>query len=477
MEASPAALRATLLQIDGELASLRAQIDSLSATREATVKQLRAVVYPILTVPSELILAVFDYVVDDSDVQMLSVPLCLARLSSVCTAWRSLVLNSPLLWAKISTLYVPRNDDFATNILHMTEAHLARSGTLPLTVDISYHGSLLPMLLPHASRWRSFECGLTDEIAEQLSNVAPRPLPELQLLKLAGDAQPPQTAVALFRDAPNLRHVELVNLPVAAVALPWAQLRELTLTFGATSEYRNVLRLTPRLETLHVVHEIIDPDHDEDDTPLRMAHLRELTFENADFTYWKRSPSRRSKNSSASPRTLPPRWTTNPSRPSPTLWTALTILGYMRSVTELTVHNLVADTSSPMKNSIFSFLSEFSEPDPADPDPDLLPTPVLLPALQSLYISYEEPFYDASMFMLFRGRKLAKFHLEEQPASTNKRPSAVSSKVLGQDFLYLCPPECDLKISGMQGVIAASEKYKATYTDIAYSLSDIRAQA
>ncbi|KAJ7262985.1 hypothetical protein C8J57DRAFT_1133739, partial [Mycena rebaudengoi] len=88
---------------------LRAQLErileeeaALHAKRQLILRQLDAVVYPVLTLPSDITAEIFMHYVDDPIIENdrhgalnSYSPLLLA---SVCKAWRSVALSFPRLW-------------------------------------------------------------------------------------------------------------------------------------------------------------------------------------------------------------------------------------------------------------------------------------------------------------------------------------------------------------------------------------------
>ncbi|KAJ7053568.1 hypothetical protein C8F01DRAFT_1166748 [Mycena amicta] len=118
-------------------------------------------------------------------------------------------------------------------------------------------GDVLTLLAEHSARWESF----TFALAKPLTMAAKALLfdNELPLLKsLAvegrgstfGAVQPGEQRVFAFSEAPLLRTVHLNCISSSELALPWHQVRTLTLRGLGLSDTVEILRQTPHLETL-----------------------------------------------------------------------------------------------------------------------------------------------------------------------------------------------------------------------------------
>ncbi|KAJ7484916.1 hypothetical protein B0H11DRAFT_2413897 [Mycena galericulata] len=79
---------------------------------------------------------------------------------------------------------------------------------------------------------------------------------------------------AAFSDAPELRAVELLNLPPEWISLPWAQLTSLDLGGQNVAQCVEVLSLTPNLEVLSV--DLAALPRNSQPTAVRLDHLNTL---------------------------------------------------------------------------------------------------------------------------------------------------------------------------------------------------------
>ncbi|KAJ7613198.1 hypothetical protein FB45DRAFT_759275 [Roridomyces roridus] len=87
-----AELRAHLSRIAQELNALQSQMMSLHAERATVASQLGAIVYPILSLPNELVSEIFSLYVKDHPKRS---PMC---LTWVCKLWRDIAISTCSLW-------------------------------------------------------------------------------------------------------------------------------------------------------------------------------------------------------------------------------------------------------------------------------------------------------------------------------------------------------------------------------------------
>ncbi|KAJ7649542.1 hypothetical protein DFH06DRAFT_1421105 [Mycena polygramma] len=86
---STGSLRIRLAEIDAKMEDLYARLDNLSVSREHISNALKSVVYPVLTIPPEIIAEIFKHCVDTAGIKQSLV------LASICRAWRQIALD---LW-------------------------------------------------------------------------------------------------------------------------------------------------------------------------------------------------------------------------------------------------------------------------------------------------------------------------------------------------------------------------------------------
>ncbi|KAJ7058752.1 hypothetical protein C8F01DRAFT_1147107, partial [Mycena amicta] len=226
-ESPPAStLRARLASLDVEreelIAQFRAQLADLAHTRKEISDQLRAITYPILTIPPELTTLIFTHIADLIAAED-EFP-CPFVLTHVCRAWRQIAVASPRIWSHI---YM---DTAATEPIRNHEylrLCFERAGNGPLAVHTPYGArpELFALLSNHSERFDSLECDLPFPENCSLDGISGR-LPNLRKLDLSSVSNT-LGPVTIFSEAPALREVIIhynLSSTSADIRLPWMQL-------------------------------------------------------------------------------------------------------------------------------------------------------------------------------------------------------------------------------------------------------------
>ncbi|KAK7026251.1 F-box domain-containing protein [Favolaschia claudopus] len=277
------ALRARLSEIDVEIVVLDAQLARLRAEAKIVTDALSFIVYPILTLPVEITSEIFMQYLDglfEGQFGPPRVELRTARtsgplvLSQVCRAWRSIAINTPLLWCRVFA------DSFYDNCpdwRRLLECWLPRAGNHPLYLGLAddHHFTALhfPTIAPYSSQWRAFECCISTPVTFPIDTIRGR-LPLLRELTITwrewDSVDTEFSTVDAFSVAPELRKVVLRNLPPKWIPLPLAQLTHITLYGQTIADAIEVLHQCPNLEELS-----IELDGAEDEVPLApVIHTR-----------------------------------------------------------------------------------------------------------------------------------------------------------------------------------------------------------
>nr|GAT61406.1 predicted protein [Mycena chlorophos] len=266
------ALRARIQDIDHEIESLEDRIAALRVDREPIAAVLDAVVYPVLSLPTEITAHIFTHYVDSPHIGRQSsfrdgtLPL---TLGAVCRDWRQISLFTSSLWADFKIRAPPSSAherEFEV-FFALLQHFLRHAGTHPLRVFVegrlicpspSFNTSLdcitriQSVLSPYWPQMASLD--LVVEPPSAPFKLMPRyGVPALRALSLqsspglsdwrCGD-------VHELQDAPMLCSVSMDGLSMASVTLPWRQLTHLE--FGSESMYNclAILCQTPLLENL-----------------------------------------------------------------------------------------------------------------------------------------------------------------------------------------------------------------------------------
>ncbi|KAJ7159482.1 hypothetical protein C8R46DRAFT_1354210 [Mycena filopes] len=252
---SPASLRATLAGIDAELAALRARVEDLAAERRPIVKALKAIVYPILTVPVEITAEIFLQCVDWAEIsthwrQSLCAPLVLA---SVCKQWRAVALDLHPIWSRLQIFNLRFHE--TSKLEELLAWWVPRAGGRLLEVNMpKSDGDTVTALIPHSLRLKSLTCDFSSRLRYPpgLATIQRR-IPHLETLRVELARGPvPTEMLAVFSEAPLLREAHITGLAFELFILPWGQLTTLGLGGDFVATYAEILQHTPQLQVLHL---------------------------------------------------------------------------------------------------------------------------------------------------------------------------------------------------------------------------------
>ncbi|KAJ7644492.1 hypothetical protein FB45DRAFT_1115966 [Roridomyces roridus] len=239
-------LRSILEEIDQRILLHEEQIALLRAMRHSTARELDAIVYPVLILPSEIPSEIFIHYVESHPTRNSM------RLTWVCQSWRTVAISTCQLWTQCMDLYT-------TSALQIW---LSRAGDLPLNLDfqatlgISSEGH--DIAYHTISRFSSQLKTLTLSTLAGSITIPPRPFPRLEKLSIdsenSGDEDDDDDETSAPRlDAPRLREVVLNNAAVKQLqaTLPKRQLTKLDLT-ADLGDCLAFLRHTPNLQELAI---------------------------------------------------------------------------------------------------------------------------------------------------------------------------------------------------------------------------------
>ncbi|KAK7055863.1 hypothetical protein R3P38DRAFT_2404983, partial [Favolaschia claudopus] len=258
-----AAEREHIIDIDAEIRELELRIANLRLEKNLVQQRLDAHIYPVLTLPSEII----------SEILIRTLPVYPLRppktglssptlLSQICSPWRDIALSTPQLWRAFSVSFGrhPKSTNSRRQI-ELAETWLARSGACPLSIEIHKKGSdhgkhPYAVITAHRERWEHL--WITSSIVEV--SAFRRSTPLLRSVHLDGSLpfRPKQDPLTVaFNRAPLLRTASVPRCAVSSLTIPWAQLTSLTLDGGLFPNFIKTLNHTPNL--IHCELKISDP--------------------------------------------------------------------------------------------------------------------------------------------------------------------------------------------------------------------------
>ncbi|KAJ7049408.1 hypothetical protein C8F01DRAFT_1378651 [Mycena amicta] len=215
-------LRSQFAEAQARIADLERQLATLRAHETRLKDELGAIVYPILTIPTEIATEILCHAAAGS------VPQSLLAATSVCSLWRDIALATPRLWSEF------HSNPWSSKALHdpasLLQQWLFRSGCMPLYITVpSYRTDrrLVALLAKHISRWRC-----VDLIGERRYHEMLEDLPEpslglrdaTQLVDVDLDACPKWRSLLLLRAQnpgpllPTVKHVTSLVLPYVTSA-------------------------------------------------------------------------------------------------------------------------------------------------------------------------------------------------------------------------------------------------------------------
>ncbi|KAK1231512.1 hypothetical protein PQX77_005378 [Marasmius sp. AFHP31] len=256
-------------QLEAGVGLLESQIHCLRA-RQAALKrdilQYTSLDSPIRKSPVEVLRLVFGFASGQSNFghwilcQWTSMAFC---LSSVCSRWREVTVNSPELWASIGFSV---NEERAYKPVSLS---LSRSRNYPLSVHISGTGEkgpesfqvLLDLLYQHCDRLRHLD--LTDlawDIIEDFMKPS-NDTPLLQSVVCLGDIAEIVLA-RLITNAPRLQDIEysISPDPYLSIYVPWDTTRHLDMGYDRRPDVQMALEALHRASQLDTMflHWMVD---------------------------------------------------------------------------------------------------------------------------------------------------------------------------------------------------------------------------
>ncbi|KAJ7239200.1 hypothetical protein B0H12DRAFT_82450 [Mycena haematopus] len=223
--------RLRLLDLEAQIMDLEHSLSALRAEQDLVKERLDTYKYPVLTLPNELTSEIFIHFLPVYPVPPpltgLASPTCLTH---ICRQWREVALATPALWRAIGF-----DHEFITYEWdhHIFDAWIGRSGSCPLSIDMScYDSQVLDEMIANSSlamttaRWEHLK------LAVPLSSL-PRigsSMPMLHSLDLVASS-PDDSDTFTFHEVPQLRTAVLLGYATAKITLPWIHLTCLTLNY------------------------------------------------------------------------------------------------------------------------------------------------------------------------------------------------------------------------------------------------------
>ncbi|KAJ6553663.1 hypothetical protein B0H10DRAFT_2124802 [Mycena sp. CBHHK59/15] len=255
------ALRSQLAKLE----TLLGDIDSAVLGRRALVQEraavqarLDAIVYPVLTLPPEVVSEIFIYCLCDSRARP-SFAVAPLLLCNICSVWRTIAVLTPALWSSVELTF--KYSLFGTSLIDLLEVWLSRTGSYPLSFSLWYDeytvskrrpemNLLVQVLMRHSSQWEDVELRLPDPSEfHQFKGY----FPSLKRIVLEHAVSPSNPPVISFMDAPGLASVQLsLGCALDPIVFPWSQLTTVKCEYLRVDDCLRLLRQTTRIVDLTV---------------------------------------------------------------------------------------------------------------------------------------------------------------------------------------------------------------------------------
>ncbi|KAJ7149639.1 hypothetical protein C8R46DRAFT_1125660 [Mycena filopes] len=276
--------RRRIAEIDAEILALKDALSKAKLERKALKQHLASYIYPVLTLPNEVVSEIFLQTLDKSP--SLGGRASPIYLGHICQRWRDIALSTPSLWSTMDIAM--RHFKAPQNYLRLLDVWLTRSRHCPLSVTFTdvFNGRvwimprIMEAILAHQARWETIEFNTSWDVLPDIQTALPL-LGRLDIYLMAfqesthSSAGMAGSAKTLF--GPHLTTVALYGMKADMVRLPWTQLTSITI--GAPlGRIAKILRSATNLRELSVsAHRDGDNGGHSHSIPALM-HLQSLRF-------------------------------------------------------------------------------------------------------------------------------------------------------------------------------------------------------
>ncbi|KAK7014267.1 F-box domain-containing protein [Favolaschia claudopus] len=233
-----------ILELKDKISAIQRSISELHAVKRSIQERIDSYTYPVLALPTEIITQIFLHYIP---LYPQPPPLVGLRspttLTHICRKWRQIALATPRLWRalKLTPSYMLPSEEIVASIVALwTE----RSACTTLSIFANHSPQVMPLLLPHRSRWEYLNLDFDNGSQIQTLHID-GPMPLLRSLTLAvWDAV--DTPLPLL-EVPLLRTVVINDHGPPSLVLPWSQLTSLTLRTTHPDACLSILRAASQL--------------------------------------------------------------------------------------------------------------------------------------------------------------------------------------------------------------------------------------
>ncbi|KAJ7141522.1 hypothetical protein C8R46DRAFT_921248 [Mycena filopes] len=281
--------RGRIAELDADILALTQAISQIKLERKVLKKHLASYIYPVLTLPNEVVAEIFLQTLDGPS--FLGGRASPIYLGHICQRWRDIALSTPSLWSGMSII-MHHFRPSQTSYLELLELWLARSRDCPLTISftnklqtgVGTPSLAIKAILAHQTRWDTVALDMAWDALPNIQGDLPL-LRSLDIRLRDTSAAPPMGMAGSARafSGPKLRIVILSGPKVHMLGLPWAQLTSITIETSLEAMVQ-ILRTTSALRELSVrpYLDMRDPSYwDRLPSIPPLMHLRTLAFARA----------------------------------------------------------------------------------------------------------------------------------------------------------------------------------------------------
>ena len=256
-----------LNELQREIDQVKAHYDSLVEKHmelSRYIKQYEALIAPIHRLPVDVLREIFLHCLPTTHNAVISSEECPILLTRICSSWRRISLDTPVLWASI---YIPIPGPHHVEAMKTAKTRakaikewLGRSGGCVL--DISLHGDqysniptdihdiILDTLIPFSRRWGSLTCRTPPTSLRRITAIPASDLPHLHTLFLSCAYGDDWAESGVIR-APRLRSITYGDTTQSFAQLPlsWAQLTEIAISGSVPGKENYSVSLIAKLLT------------------------------------------------------------------------------------------------------------------------------------------------------------------------------------------------------------------------------------
>ncbi|ESK83598.1 hypothetical protein Moror_12059 [Moniliophthora roreri MCA 2997] len=227
---------------------------------QKSVDQYHSLLNPLHKIPTEILSSIFMFCCEKNELSVRSKLPPVMALSTVCGRWRDIILSDPALWASLSILTDHEHSVISDAwLLPVIELFMQRSKQSPISLDLVLTDpldsaiSIFTLVAEHSIRWSDVKFKMPRAVFEhEATRVISGHIPMLKQIQLSDDYDFGESGPDVFAVAPALSSFDCHPLYCQGIALPWEQLKVLTLRNAFPKHALSMLSRCSNLEQLNL---------------------------------------------------------------------------------------------------------------------------------------------------------------------------------------------------------------------------------